>query len=263
MSTEEMHVPTDLHRLERIESAAFASVSRGFFSHTIPSLWLPSPEFWNLPKEPIETPRDKLGLIDIDELIVAVKETVTPDFNWSSPDSTHHFYWPSADYLYDTAWTKGRKKFNESSFRELPIHKGELPRVFENWLHIVTLPPTKPPREVMEYRMEGYHAAKSLFHSVREVIKWMKRSDRRAQDIANNVIRSADNNEYAEEYVANIIAKHFKGVEQHTKALEQVPPEFRLIEPTSSPHELAKNLGKFVTKRSMKLGRKVYQPTAA
>lgn len=39
--------------------------------------------------------------------------------------------------------------------------------------------------------------------------------------------------------------------------LEQVPPEFRLIEPSDSPQELATRLGEFVGRRSMKLRRLV------
>jgi hypothetical protein len=131
----------------------------------------------------------------------------------------------------------------------------------------MTLPPPKPSQEVMEYKIQGYTAAKSLFRSVREVIKWSRKTKRYFEgrtDLETDdevaLMKAAADEQRSREQLAAIIDRHFKGIEIHTKALEQVPPEFRLIEPSSSPYELATRLGRFVTKRSMKLGRKVYEP---
>lgn len=241
----------------------------GFSFDRDASIWLPSPDFWLVkPNKPIDTPINSLGLVDIEATIIAVKQTIDPSFDWikyGGSDSTHHFYHPASDYSYSETWGKGRHVFNEGSFRELPIHKGELPRVFENWLHIITLAPPKPSKEVMENRLEGYRVAKSFFRSVRQAIQLQRRSDRYFKDIAEATDKhnSTDDGEFAKDYVARIIEKHLKSVEMHKKELENIPPEFRLIEPDDNPHKLAKNLGRFITRRSMKLGRKVYEPLAA
>jgi hypothetical protein len=44
----------------------------GFLFKREPSIWLPAPEYWLLPDEPIDTPTDKLGLVDVDGLIVLI-----------------------------------------------------------------------------------------------------------------------------------------------------------------------------------------------
>lgn len=217
--------------------------------------WLPPREFWRLPDEPFETPVDERGIIDIERLVESVKSTVDPEYTWQQADSTHHFYWPGSNYSYDEKWVSDKKVYSTGRFRDLPIHKGELPREFENWLHIVTLPSAVPSREVMQYRTEAWRVAVNLFGSARRVVLWEKRAEKRSKYIENHpeVITFQEEDDFAREYIADLLDRHFRGVERHMSELERVPPEFRLIEPSGSPKELATNLGKLVAGRSLKL----------
>ncbi len=217
--------------------------------------WLPPREFWRLPDGPIETPVDERGIVDIEQLVEQVKSTVDPEYIWQQADSTHHFYWPASRYSYDDKWNSDKRTYSTGRFRDLPIHKGDLPREFENWLHLITLPPDMPDREVIQYRMEAWRVAVNLFSSARRVVLWEKRAEKRSKYIERHpeVITFQEEDEFAREYIAEILDKHFRGVERHMSELRRVPPEFRLIEPCDSPKELATNLGKFVAQRSLKL----------
>lgn len=217
--------------------------------------WLPPREFWRLPDEPIETPVDERGIVDIERLVEQVKSTIDPEYTWHQADSTHHFYWPAALYPHEEKWTSDKKTYSTGRFRELPIHKGELPREFENWLHLVTLPPAVPDREVMQYRTEAWRVAVNLFSSARRVVLWEKRAEKRSNYVRRHpeVIMFDDEDMFAREYIADIIDKQFRGVERHMSELERVPPEFRLVEPCDSPQELATSLGRFVARRSLQL----------
>lgn len=230
-----------------------------------PSLWLPPQETWQLPDEPIETPTDERGLVDVPRLIEAVKATIDPAYRWPQPrGNKHHFYWPRANYPYEQQWWDRERMYNAGAFCNLPIHKGDLPKEFENWLHLVTLPPAVPNEEVMQYRIEAWRVATDLFKSARQVVIWERRAKKRGPYIeANPEVKkyNDDDDLYAREYMAGILDHHFRGVEQHIAALERVPPEFRLIEPASTPKELAAGLGRFVTKRALKLTRHL-QPAA-
>lgn len=223
------------------------------------SLWLPPREYWQLPDEPLETPVDERGLVEVATLIELVKGTVDPAYAWQRSDSTHHFYWPEAHYSYGDVWMDAGKTYSSGRFRDLPINKGELPREFENWLHIVTRPPAAPNKEVMQYYVEAWRVAVNLFSSVRRVVLWEKRAEKRARFAERNpgVVSYDEGDVYGREYMAEIIEKKFRGVERHMNDLQRVPQEFRLVEPTDSPRELATRLGEFVGRRSMKLRRLV------
>lgn len=235
--------------------------------HSVEPSWLPPREFWLLPDEPFETPVDERGIVDIERLVQQVKSTIDPAYIWQQSDSTHHFYWPAVLYSHDDKWLSDKKTYSTGRFRELPIHKGELPREFENWLHLVSLPPAVPSREVMQYRTEAWRVAASLFASARRVVLWEKRAEKRSQYIQRHpeVIMHENDDAFAREYIADILDKHFRGVERHMDELERIPPEFRLVEPCDSPKELATNLGKFVARRSLPLRKVVNhkEPIAA
>ncbi len=223
------------------------------------AVWLPPQQYQLPPTELLPTPTDERGLILIPELLESVKSTVDPEYQWPLSrrnESTHHFYWPEAAYPYYP------DRFSPGTFRNLSIHKAELPRAFENWLHIVTESPPLPSEEVMQYRVEAWQVATNLFKSVRRVIQWEKRARRRASYISENPQVLGDQpevDEFGEQYMAEIIDRHFVGVERHMSALEHIPPGFRLIEPADSPQELANRLGPLVVPRSLRLAHIVRQ----
>ncbi|HVV66730.1 MAG TPA: hypothetical protein VHB72_01510 [Candidatus Saccharimonadales bacterium] len=220
------------------------------------AVWLPPRELWRAsPNDPIETPVDDRGIVDVPKLIGLVKDSVEPEYVWQLPDNTHHFYWYAARYSYDDKWTSDKKHYSAGRFRDLSIHKAELPREFENWLHLITLPPPVPSREVMQYRIDSWRVAVNLFGSVRRVVMWEKRAQKRANYTARNpdVVSYDEGDIFGEEYMETILDRQFRGVERHMSELEQVPPEFRLVQPANTPKELATQLGRIVGKRSLKL----------
>jgi hypothetical protein len=211
--------------------------------------------------ESIETPLDARGLIRIPELIAVVKDTLSPDYIWprgKKNESTHHIYYDEADYPYYPD-----DQFSPGVFRELPIHKLELPRAMHNWLHIVMDRPKAPSQEVMQYQVRSYRLTKNLFSSAREAIQWERRGARRADYIDRNPdVRSRCKNGDADTvtFIAEILEKNGEGIELHLAALDKVPPEFRFIEPASNPHQLAKQLysiGQLFVPKSLKVGRLV------
>lgn len=224
------------------------------------SLWLPPLEsqLINPATEKIDTPVDERGLIDIPQLITDVKATVDPDFEWPSALSIHHFYWPSAAYPYETGH---HNSTSAGTFRNLPLHKGLLPRVFENWLHKVTLPPEVPEAEVMQYRIEAWSIVKDLFKTARETVVHEKLARRRREYIAANpeVLKVEFNGEdhIGEEYIQLAYEKNFRGWEQIRERHERIPQEFRLIQLDRPPTEIASSLGKLAVPKSMKLVRSV------
>src|SRR5262245_28604481 len=74
--------------------------------------------------ERIETPIDDRGLIDISQLIADIKATVDPDYKWLKKPDVHHFYWPRLFYPF----AEEDQAVNLRKFRNLPVHKGYMPR---------------------------------------------------------------------------------------------------------------------------------------
>jgi hypothetical protein len=108
----------------------------------------------------LETPVDERGLVDLDQLVTLVKQTVRPEFSWlSSFNDIHHLQWFASNYSGSEA-TGGLVDMGE--FRELVNRKAFIPRVFHNWIHHVTLPPPVPSIEVMKYSVDAQRVAMSL-----------------------------------------------------------------------------------------------------
>jgi hypothetical protein len=108
----------------------------------------------------LETPVDERGLVDLDQLVTLVKQTVRPEFSWSSSfNDIHHLQWFASNYSGSEA-TGGLVDMGE--FRELVNRKAFIPRVFHNWIHHVTLPPPVPSIEVMKYSVDAQRVAMSL-----------------------------------------------------------------------------------------------------
>lgn len=224
--------------------------ARGFFMED-DSLWLPPQEYRKPLTEKIPTPTDDRGLIDISELIRVVKATIEPEYEWPSYASNHHFYWPGNAYPHDFTGL-----VNPAYFRNLSIHKGNIPRVFENWLHEITIPPAVPSEEVMHYRVQAWDVALNLFKSARQVVRWERLIRQREEYVLDNptiITRTEQGEDIGAEINAKIIARHFKGLDMHLARLERVPSEFRLCDANITPQQLATRLGEIVVPRAMPL----------
>jgi hypothetical protein len=226
---------------------------------TTESLWLPPPDARLIDpnKEKIKTPVDERGLVIVGDLIDVVKETIDPDYICRGMTSIHHIYWPEAWYLHPA----NVDEVNAAAFRDLPIHKARLPRIFENWLHLVTLPPPKPSPEVMQYRLEAWEVAVDLFNTASGIVLNEKRMRRRAVRVANSpeILNSSFGGEdrEAKRYFQEEFRSHLDGWHMHLQRLHNLPKEFRLIDPPDNPGAIATNLGKLVRPEALLLTRTV------
>ncbi len=212
---------------------------------------LPPRDMRTYPDEKIPTPTDERGLVDVPRLIAAVQKTVDPEYEWPRQLSIHHFYWPEADYPYVTA---GLAVDNPAVFRNLPIHRGLLPRAFENWLHIITLPPPKPSEEVMHHRVEAWNVARSLFQKVRATIQTEKLARARAEYVRQNPVILKEEFDgvdiIGEEVMQEILERHFRGTRHHLRRLQDIPPEYRFIDPDDSLADMGRKLGRVVVPKA-------------
>jgi hypothetical protein len=215
---------------------------------------LPPEEVWliNPKTDKFETPVDGRGFIDVPVLIQAVKDTIDPEYVWPKNLSVHHLYWKED-------WYSSRfMGMDAQKFRNLSPHKALVPRVFENWLHAVTIPPDVPDPFMMQQRIEAWTQARSLFDSAREVIRWERRARRREVLIEENpaVLPAEFNGEdkIGREIISRILGKHFTGFAMNVNRFLSLPEEHRPLEQLSdSPHDVANLLGKLVVPQTLKL----------
>jgi hypothetical protein len=250
-------------------SPAKAPVADGGFSYSDEEpqrySWLPPREYWTWDGEKFQVPVDHLGFIAMNEVISLVKSTVAPEYAWMrgrAHENIHHDYFEDLDYQYLPGIT-----FSPAVFRQLPINKHTLPKDLHGMLHTVMEKPVRPAIEVMDNRVRAYKATKNLFDSARKIIKWERKSVRREgvrdshPDIARPK-RLKDGTELINlsdiEYIIKVLERQDRGVSRHIEELERVPAEFRLIEPASTPRQLARQLeeiGRLVVPQSVKVGR--------
>lgn len=202
--------------------------------------------------EPFPTPTDDRSLVNIDGLITLVKSTVDPAYQWPTEANDHHFYWPKATYT-DTVVSENPYE-RLRLFREINVHRGYIPRVFENWLHVITAPPAVPPVEVRQYRIEAWLVARDLFRMARKTIVSEKNIDKRYRQIqlSPGTIEGGQDS-IAEEILLEAWTRNFEGYEMQLERQEKIPPEHRLFHLPESPHEAATSLGHIVARRSLKL----------
>jgi len=205
-------------------------------------------------KDKIDTPIDDRGLIDVTALVREVKATIDPSYEWPTRVGVHHFYWPESSYL----GAQGEKpEYHPATFRDLPINKGLVPRVFENWLHKITNPAALPDEEVMYYYTEAWFVAKRLFESARNVVQWERKARRRVVHLMEDpsILPSDFNGEdiVGNEIILETLSKHFRGVDMQLERLHEIPQEFRLLEPHNFSVANASTLGKLVVPRSLRL----------
>jgi len=129
---------------------------------------LPPPETWlhQPSSDLLPTPVDSRGLVDFDGLVKLMKSTVDPSYDWrASFNDKHHLQWPNRYYRNINSDSLP----NPAEFRNLGIGIVKVPRLFHNWVHLITEPPAVPDNEVMMYRIEAQRVALSLFESVKIV----------------------------------------------------------------------------------------------
>lgn len=187
--------------------------------------------------ERIPTPVNEVGLIDEKKLVVAVQSTVDPEFHWSPSDTpdSHHLYWEHRRYpnLPD-------ESVNPRIFCNLPTSQIRVPRIFHNWLHIVTEMPPIPGEEAMAYQIAVCSIIKSLVAAARET----KKTERRP---------------YVSEKKANrIIEYHFEQFQEYYEKAREIPEEFRpfdfhLYSPSSieDMHAISAKLGEIACAKSI------------
>lgn len=186
-----------------------------------PIYHLPPPDVvrikWN-PHDLIPTPLDERGLVDTKGLLVAMSQTVDPQYKWNSPfNDVHHLQWPNRWY--------GNERIDNvvpSKFREIAIGKWILPRVLHNWIHKITEPPPIPDPEVMHYRVEAQRVVTSLFQSVK---------------VSKHILRSRN---LTETQINNRLMRRFGSFSsQLATAKQSIPREFQPIDlSTYSPETI-------------------------
>ena len=125
---------------------------------------LPPQEFWtdpSLQKNSLETPLDERLFVDMDGLVELGRQFIVPEFQWESPvNDVHHLQWSISTQIPENMSTADYKVLKE--FRELVNRKMYTPRVFHNWLHWLTVPPSVPGVEQMRYSVDAQRVAVSL-----------------------------------------------------------------------------------------------------
>lgn len=207
---------------------------------------LPPPEAWliNPYKDKFETPVDDRGFVDVDTLVQAVKDTVHSEYEWPRKRSIHHLYWHEDWYRHPELGGDGRL------FRELPVNKVLIPRVFHSWLHLVTIPPDVPDPYLMRRRIESWAVAKDLFESSRLLVQWNRRAERRMSFVRDNpdILPKRFNGAdiIGSTVLAGMIGRHEGGMEMHLERLLGIPEEDRFVVADAPPEEIANELGKIV-----------------
>ena len=218
---------------------------------------LPPHHLWTkeAKKRRIETPEDDRGVVLIDELIDRVKDSVKEPWDWRGNLDVHHFYWPKSIYPHNPF----DKAANPSTFRNISIHKGLVPRPFHDYLHRVTVPPPQPSKEIMGYRIEAYNVVKNLFELTRNSVhrhRIQKPFLYRHGDLElpkNNETYSED---IGEEIMKEILAHKFSDYETRLRQVQAIPDEFKLIdvnERDGSIQLIATRLGQLVGGKSLNL----------
>lgn len=214
---------------------------------------LPPRDYWLIdPNEKIEVATDPFGLVDIDKLVESVKQTVDESYTWRSDLDVHHFQWPAAWY---PAIQGVRAADNPAYFRNLGIFKGLMPLDFHAMIHRFSEPLPPPEPEVIHYKVEAWNIAKSLFIRMRKTINAERMAKRRLIYTAQNphILNSDFGGEdlITQEWMQDVLEKHFRGIAKHMADLESLPVEFRLVEPELPLNKLAKRLGEIVVPKAI------------
>lgn len=117
----------------------------------------------------LPAPLDDRGVVDIFATVEQALSLVDPDYIFPKEHcDVHHFVWERAKYL--ASRHDGSQIPNQ--YREVPFHKGYLPRQLHNFIHATVAPPPVPALEVMQERVESYELARRLFSTARLALRF-------------------------------------------------------------------------------------------
>lgn len=197
---------------------------------------------------------DDRGLLDIEKLVTDVRTTIDPTYEWPNELNVHHFYWPESEYGHNQNDTMYG---NAAVFRNLPIHKGLLPKAFHAWLHIISDPPESPDPDIMTYRNEAWMVARDLFAMARETVASKKQARRRRVYVSNNphILKEEFNgvDVIGEAIMQEVLERNFRGFQKQLQRQEAIPKPYRIIELDGPPETIATQLGRLVVPKSLYL----------
>lgn len=108
----------------------------------------------------LEAPVDDRGVVKVFATLEAALFQLDPDYAIPFDRcDTHHFVWEKENY----AAARNGGSAIPLEYREIPFHKGYMPRQLHNFIHAVIAPPPKPSLEVMESRVRAAKLARHLF----------------------------------------------------------------------------------------------------
>lgn len=210
----------------------------------------------------IPTPVDEYGLVDAYGLVHRVKGMFNPDYKWGGPLSVHHLYPKAVWYGFPSAGE------HALGFRELALNKILVPRIIENCIHLMCLPPDIPAQDVMQETIDSWGIHKNLYKSLREIATWELRRHPRQQSIdSQTVILPPEYNgedRAGKAYLSHTLGRHFRGAELHMDLLSYIQPGFRLVQPDhevideaniEKRHMYVRNLGSIVVPRAIPMTR--------
>lgn len=228
------------------------------------ALGLPPPQFRlpqfrtaaGLAENRVETPLDKWGLVDVDELVQRVNGTMVPGYRWSGPNDRHHLGWTHAKYIEADALAGDNLA---TSFRDLSINLIWVPREFHNWTHAVTKDPPVPSRDVMAEYIDEWAMLSGFFKSVKDAIATMRLYERVRQARAGTVRELTD---AQEQLLSNDLLRRFGGVAMHVNALDGVTLERWPLSRDMRIHTAAGQIGDIVMRGWRRRTRDVQRPLA-
>lgn len=218
----------------------------------VESQHLPPRELWLFDPSTHEkhpTPLDAHGLVDADELIKLVKSAFDPSYVWRLGQlvDRHHLNWRHGNYP-----NLPEEAVNPHEFCELPSNKILVPRLFHTCIHLMTIEPPVPRREIMQQRILAYKTSKAVYDSASLSTRLTRVSKQPTPNLKDAIEREREN---------------FYNVLEKARA---VPEEFQLINLSSynvdsfdDARDLTAKLGAFTVRGSTTRVRDVLRHTAA
>lgn len=180
---------------------------------------------WRDPEQRIVPVTDERGLMDPYKLIEDVKATIDPSHEWSLKLDVHNFYWPQSNFPYQHFKHSHPKHDMPPAFRNLPIHKGLIPRDFHVWAHLITVPPERPSHEVMLRRVEAWTVARELYRVASKTVASERQAKRRKNlinahpELINEDFNGIDT--IGEEVMQDVLETCFKGFKRQLERQKQ------------------------------------------
>jgi hypothetical protein len=256
--------------MSEMDNLAFATtaenVDEDYIFDSETAEWLPPEKYWQYDilshANKVPTPVNALGLVDTHRAVEIVRSAIEPEYKWPGHVlNVHHEYWNKTWYGYPSAGERAQE------FRELPINKLLVPRVFENVLHHVLLQPDIPKHDVMESVVESYEVTKRLFLLLQVVVRCQRGvvADHKKRLEARGILLPPGLTKErlkSQQIILDTLPAFFELLDKQFDELEQVEPEFRLIEPDRqavvSPERRKKYsgaLGRIVVPKAMAMTR--------